>query len=184
MEKRKKTYFKRPSDGKVFETLYEPCCQNCGTPLAKENKYCDKCTYNIKNKENPPLMNFAFGKYLKYGEYNNDPLSNEIRKFKSDPSLCKPLSECLIHAMDNMYPSLKHLECIVPVMNNPGHGFNRLKLLGEILSERYGMVLVDCLYQKDNYPRIHTIQNPIEKRKAIRGKISSDILPRLKHVGF
>ena len=90
-------YFRR-SDGKDLEILYEHYCPVCGQPIPNCYDYCYNCK-DEPDKEDPLLRVRSFGKYKKLEEYPDDILSAEILKFKTDPSFCDLLSECLFYAV-------------------------------------------------------------------------------------
>ena len=158
----------RRSDGVEIPLLEPPFCRICSEPLHEkysEHGICRDChNRHLRNRSRPDILVKAAEYYI-----DNDfshTLSNEIRRFKSDPSMAERLGECLVHVFKNYYRELHDSDLIIPLFNvDNKRTYNQAALLAGIMSRELSIPTAEILFLEKPVPPLR--QMKLEAREEV-----------------
>lgn len=164
-------YFKR-SDGRKIPLISQPYCKICSLPIHEDYRewgICVFCTERHKRETRPDVTVRTVEYYL--DDDFKHQLSNEIRDFKKNPDYASVLGECLVYALENLYPNFLEVDFIVPIFKvDINRDYNQATLLAEYVSDSLGIPYLDILFTKGEIEPLRR-KGIIEREESIADKI-------------
>lgn len=161
-------YMVREQDGQYIPLIPEPYCKKCSYPLDPNENY----TYCYPCYSKDPEYLFKEARVVGiYSSKREDPLSQEIYRFKVDPSVAPLLGECMVYVINNRYPHLRTLDYIIPIPERSGshRDYDKIHLLAHYVSQKIGIKMDSgILYWVRGVKPQHGL-NKIERRENVKG---------------